>query len=73
MHYSVKIIAFKLDLIINQMGCNGQCFFEQVDKSNLTTQIESLHNFNPEGLVFKTVWGFVNFLLVALQFVCQVC
>ena len=25
---------------------------------NLTAQIKFLHNFNPDGLVFKTLWGF---------------
>ena len=27
---------------------------------NLTAQVKFLHNFNPdEGLVFKTLWGFI--------------
>ena len=39
---------------------NRQCFFEENNLMlNLTAQIKFLHNFNPEGLVFKTLWGFL--------------
>ena len=38
---------------------NRQCFSEENNLMlNLTAQIQFLHNFNPEGLVFKTLWGF---------------
>lgn len=39
-------------------------FSERIHRfSNLTAQIKILRNLNPEGLVFKTVWGSFDILI----------